>query len=118
MSGENTGELALKNLGGLRLGRRVRIQGIRPELLLALLIVSDLCRVQGLIAIVTHILDGLHMHNSLHYTGAAFDFVIDLTSDHEPWVVELRERLGVAFDVVDEGTHIHVEYQPHDRAGN
>ena len=110
------GEVALQNLGGLRLGRSIMIQGIRPELLLALLIISDLCRVQGLIAVVTSILDGLHMRNSLHYTGAAVDFQIDLTADHEPWVAELRERLGLAYDVIDEGDHIHVEYQPHNRA--
>lgn len=118
MSGEGTDELGLKNLGGLRMGSGILIQGVRPELLLGLMILSDMCMLKGTVVVITSILDGLHMRNSLHYTGAAVDFVIDLTSDHEPWVAELRTRLGLAFDVIDEGTHIHMEYQPHDRAGH
>lgn len=99
--------------GGVHLGTDVRLQGIRPELLVGLLIVSDMCIRQGLSAIFTHVLDGSHMKNSLHYTGAAVDFTIDLIEGRSAWVVELRERIGPAYDVIDEGTHIHIEYQPH-----
>ncbi len=115
---EDTEEgLQLKHTLGLRLGLGVRMQGIRPELLLALMILLDLCRETSTIVIVTAILNGAHMRNSLHYTGAAVDFVIDLAVERVPWVTELRDRLGVTYDVLDEGDHIHIEYQPHFGAG-
>ncbi len=103
----------LKNMDGLRLGARVRMQGVQPELLLALMVLSDLCRVSATMVIVTAILNGKHMENSLHYVGAAIDFVVDLVVDHEPWVQELRDRLGPNYDVIEEAGHIHIEYQPH-----
>ena len=113
MCGVQDDKLALRNGPGLRLARNVRMQGIRPELLLALMILSDLCSWSGTVVVVTHILDGKHMYNSLHYTGAAIDFVIVIELDRVVWVEELRSRLGEAYDVIDEGDHIHVEYQPH-----
>ena len=113
MRREREEEPKLKHTLGLRLGLNVRMQGIRPELLLALMILLDLCRETSTIVIVTSILNGAHMRNSLHYTGAAVDFVIDLAIERVPWVTELRDRLGVAYDVLDEGDHIHIEYQPH-----
>lgn len=96
----------------------VRTQGVRPEMLLGLIIISNLCSEYGISAVVTSILDGLHMHNSLHYTGAAVDFVIGDAPNRSVFASELRSRLGRDYDVIDEGDHIHVEYQPHDRAGN
>lgn len=99
--------------GGMRLALNVRTQGIRPELLLGLMIVSDMCTKYGAIVVITALLNGHHMKNSLHYTGAAVDFTLALVPDRDAWVVQLRESLGEAFDVIDEGTHIHIEYQPH-----
>lgn len=113
MAGVQDDRLVLKNGPGMRLGFDVRLQGIRPELLLALMILSDLCSWSGTIVIVTHILDGIHMRNSLHYTGAAVDFVTAIDVDRAIWIEELRDRLGVSYDVVDEVDHVHIEYQPH-----
>lgn len=98
---------------GLRLSGRVRIQGIRPELILGLMILSDLCNAMGTSAVLTSVLDGEHMTSSLHYTGAGADFISDLTENRDEWLAELRKRLGPDFDVVDEGDHVHIEYQPH-----
>ncbi len=100
-------------IGGIRLAASVKVQGVRPELLLGLLIITDLCNAWGVTALVTALLNGKHMLNSLHYTGAAVDFVSDLGVHRELFVEELRTRLGVTYDVIDEDTHIHVEYQPH-----
>ena len=104
--------------GGIRLASNVRVQGIRPELLVGLMIVSDLCWAYGIAAVVTSIVDGLHMRNSLHYSGAGVDFEIGDAPNRSVFASELRGRLGRDYDVVDEGDHIHVEYQPHERAGN
>ncbi len=106
-------DLRLACVYGLRLGARVRIHGIRPELLLALMILADFCRGSEIKPLVTSMIDGAHMNNSLHYVGAAFDFVSDLTEDRDAWLNELRMRLGRDFDVVDEHDHVHIEYQPH-----
>lgn len=99
--------------GGIRLAFNVRAQGVRPELLLGLIVLSGLCMKHGITAVVTAILNGKHMKNSLHYTGAAVDFTIPIGIRRSVFVDELIERLGDAYDVIDEGTHIHVEYQPH-----
>ncbi len=100
-------------LGGMRLALNVRMQGIRPELLLGLMVAAGLCVERGVKLVVTAILNGPHMKNSLHYTGAAVDFTINIVKGRGAFVDELRERLGAAYDVIDEATHIHVEYQPH-----
>ena len=113
MAEERTLESHLATTPGMRLALNVRLQGIRPELLLALMIVSDLCNVWSKSVIITTVLNGAHMHNSLHYTGAAVDFVVDLVVARSDFVDELRDRLGPDFDVIDEGDHIHIEYQPH-----
>lgn len=99
--------------GGFNLALNVRSQGIRPELLLGLMVLSDMCIRQGATVVVTAILNGPHMKNSLHYTGAAVDFTLAQVVDREMFVAELRSRLGETYDVIDEGTHIHIEYQPH-----
>ncbi len=105
-------ELHLASAYGLSLGALVRIQGIRPEMIFGLMIVSDLCRGTGAKALITSVVDGLHMINSLHYSGCGTDFILDLVEDREAWLVELKKRLGRDFDVIDEGDHVHVEYQP------
>ena len=59
-----------------------------------------------------------HEHNpkSLHHQGEAFDIrTRHMTSDfHLRFFKALKLRLDPrGFDTVDEGNHIHVEYQPH-----
>lgn len=103
----------MMNVGGIRMALNVRSQGLRPELVLGLLILSNLCIEWGVMAVITHLLDGHHMKNSLHYAGAGADFVVELGDRRSEFVDDLRDRLGRDYDVVDEGTHIHVEYQPH-----
>ena len=118
MGDEQKGKLHKLHPGGIRLKSTVRAQGIRPELLLGLIIISDLCREYGITAMVTSIVDGLHMRNSLHYSGAGVDFVIGQAPNRRVFASELRSRLGRDYDVIYGDDHIHVEYQPHDRAGN
>ena len=117
MGKKRKGSLDFTTSTGLRLGERVTLQGVRSELLLALMIVSDLCSVHNMILRVSAICNGRHMRNSLHYTGAAVDLVVDIGSVREAFMTELRYRLGPAYDAIDEGTHIHIEYQPHSAAG-
>jgi hypothetical protein len=50
----------------------------------------------------------------LHDDGLALDLrVWGFTDDERAQVAyEIQERLGVRWDVVDEVTHLHIEYDP------
>lgn len=58
--------------------------------------------------------EGEHQPGSLHYVGKAVDLrTRDLTSLQVVQLLgSLRAWLGEDFDVIDEGDHIHVEYDP------
>lgn len=94
----------------------VTIQGIRPELLFALLVADGVWRDLSLPELtVTSLLDGEHSRNSLHYLGCAADLRTRNISPYQiPQVIgRLKERLGDTYDIIAETNHIHVEYQPH-----
>ena len=65
-------------------------------------------------AVITSGNDGQHMQNSLHYADRAIDLRTWFipTKTRKLLVNELKDRLGKNFDVVDEGNHIHIEYDP------
>lgn len=65
---------------------------------------------------VTSTREGRHMVGSRHYSGEAFDFrapVVILDGGEVGYLLnEVRELLGADFDVVFEGDHFHVEFDP------
>ncbi len=72
---------------------------------------------QGLVqrdAVVTFTRNGVHKKDSLHYVGEAIDLrTRDLTAKQRAVATAaLQLLLGDDYDVIDEGDHIHVEYQP------
>ncbi len=91
-----------------------RIHGLRPEMILGVLIAEGVFRDNGHDLCITAGIDGKHMDGSLHYAGCA----VDLRTRDIPGVeVEIirkmmQDRLGVDFDVVIEGDHLHFEFQP------
>lgn len=101
----------------------VRVYGLRPEALLALMVAKDVCLTLGYTLLMTSIMEGTHMPKSLHLVGQAFDFWI--TQQVHPIATvghriqsALRQALTPDYDVVYEGStrtqgaHIHCEYQP------
>jgi hypothetical protein len=68
-------------------------------------------------AVVTFTTNGTHSPNSLHYSGNAVDLrTRDLTQAQINNIVEnLQEQLGDDYDVIFEGDHIHIEYDPPDQ---
>lgn len=56
---------------------------------------------------ITSIRDGNHSDGSLHYDGLAFDF-----RPGKAHMLVIKKALGKGWDVVDEGNHIHCEYDP------
>lgn len=70
--------------------------------------------VAGRDAIVTFTTNGTHSAGSFHYEGNAIDLrTKDLTTSQINEIVEdLVEKLGDEYDIVNEGDHIHIEYDP------
>lgn len=63
--------------------------------------------------VITSLNDGKHMNGSKHYVGQAMDLRIwGLEDKLEVVKEELKQVLGRDFDVVLEGDHFHIEYDP------
>ena len=91
----------------------VRVAGLRPEILLAVVAAERVCAEMGVDCVVTACVDGVHQAGSLHYCGLA----VDLRSrDFRPGnadkaIARLKQCLGTDYDVVLETDHIHIEFQ-------
>ena len=88
----------------------VKVGGLKPEMVLAYGII---CSVASSTCVITSAMEGQHMSGSLHYTGYALDirWPVGLTSK-KVFTAAVREALGADFDVVQEETHLHVEFDP------
>lgn len=96
----------------IHLKEGVRLIGLTPPMTLAIVIVAGVYEREGHELVVTSVTDGEHMRGSLHYVGAAGDFRVTEDMDGEDLRNRIAEALGADFDVVLEGDHIHVEWQP------
>lgn len=90
---------------------RVDLTGLKPETLLAILVVERVYDSFGEGLHLTSVNDGEHMPGSLHYVGFAFDCRL-ASRARSTITARCKDRLGSSFDVVQEATHLHVEYQP------
>lgn len=103
----------------IKLRPDVRMGGMKPETVLAMMIASQWCESRGWDMWVFSIGEGVHSPGSLHYVGYAFDCWPDATYQ-DAWafgkeiVDHLKALLGQDFDVVFERKplHVHVEFQP------
>ncbi|MEM8798865.1 MAG: hypothetical protein AAGF15_02165 [Pseudomonadota bacterium] len=99
----------------MQLKSGVRIAGIRPEMVLAILIIERVFADHAVPLVLTSLMEGRHRRASLHYLGCAVDFrrhQADEKYKTEAVDRDLRAALGGDFDVVLEPTHWHVEFQP------
>lgn len=91
-----------------------RVLGLRPEIVIAVMVANDVFQEAGFDCVITAGIDGSHSRGSIHYKGLA----VDIRTRHVPQlehpkiVAKLQERLGDDFDVVLEGDHLHLEYDP------
>lgn len=92
----------------------VRISGIRPELLLAIIAAERVFEKAGHDVTVTACVEGKHAANSLHYVGLAVDLRTKdiLPADALGIIARIKVALGDDFDVVHEVDHVHIEFQP------
>lgn len=89
--------------------------GVHPKLHKAMKLTDQLhLGYTGSEATFVHIMDGAHNKGSRHYVGLAFDLRIWRIEKDElaAFVRDLKLLLGEHFDVVNETSHIHVEYDP------
>ncbi len=92
----------------------VRLIGIRPELVIAVIAAERVYAVAGYDLTITACTDGKHSTGSLHYSGAAVDVrTRDVPAADVPTLAaQIRDCLGADFDVVIETDHLHIEHQP------
>ncbi len=99
----------------MKLKEGVNPTGLKPEILLAIIVSQSIYHRYGYELTLTSITDGAHNKNSLHYVGLAVDLRIRNIT-HEPMrreiCDEISDSLGSNYDVILEPTHIHIEYQP------
>ncbi len=98
----------------IRIKPGVRIEGIRPEIIMAINVAEALYIKHNTELVITSVVDRPHSSGSLHYVGQAVDLRISDLPRGEVGAIaaELRIALGRQFDVVVESDHIHVEFQP------
>ena len=89
----------------------VKVQGIRPELLLAIQVADGVYTSLGKELVITSLLDGTHSNTSLHYTGCGVDFRTRYftESDAKKAQNDIAGRLTSDYDVILESNHIHCE---------
>ena len=92
----------------------VRIHGIRPEMLLGLIIVAQVYEYYGYDCVITSVTDGTHSRGSLHYQGSAIDTRVNGIPTGKVNLITKKCKviMGDDFDIVLEKDHIHFEYQP------
>lgn len=91
----------------------VRVFGVRPEIVLALMVAKDVftSHGQGAAFVVTSIMEGVHSRASIHYTGGAADLRRPIIRAAEI-VADMKQKLGDDYDVILESDHLHIEFQP------
>lgn len=92
----------------------VRFVDIKPGILYAFPIIEEIYQHFGHECVITSLNDSKHMKGSLHYKGQAVDIRTRYFDSNTLAQVynELVRRLGKKYDVVLEGNHIHVEFDP------
>jgi len=105
----------------MMLKQGAKIEGLQPEILLALIIANDVYHMHGSRLVMTEGTGGDHMVGSLHYQGLAVDLRTSNINDSDKPVIlaELKANLGLEYDVIFEGAgtpneHYHIEFDPKD----
>ena len=92
----------------------VKVRGVQPEILLGIMVAKEVYYDAGQTFTITSVCDGKHSEKSLHYNGQAVDIrTRDLSGvTAQDIATRIKLRLGGDYDVVNEGDHIHIEFDP------
>lgn len=99
----------------MELKNGVTVLGLMPQMILALIAVKEEYDKYCTEVVITSGNDGHHANNSKHYTGAAIDIrTYSLPHPDNGIAIAdvLNKKLGRDFDVIFEGDHIHIEFDP------
>ena len=96
----------------LKFKEGVSIFGLQPEILWAIDRATEVFAQFGRDCVVTSARGDVHSRKSRHYSGLAVDLRIRHLGNPQAVADGLAQKIGEAFDVVLESTHIHVEYDP------
>jgi hypothetical protein len=98
----------------MKLKDGVKLQGVQWQMFAAAVKVEDIYDRYGHELTITSGTDGQHSAKSLHYKGLALDFrTRNVPATQLPKIErEIKQALGPDFDVVFEGDHFHVEFDP------
>ena len=97
----------------IRLKRGVKVQGLQPEMLLALMVAQAAFLEKAIQLVITSALDGQHSARSKHKLGYAVDL---RTRDMPPGDMALnlagkiKSALGNEYFVLLESDHIHIQF--------
>lgn len=91
----------------------VKVEGTVWQIFHAALIVEAVLKDYGTELTITSAKDGKHKDGSRHYDGRAIDVRTWKIKGREvEAAAKIKAKLGKDYDVVVEGDHIHVEYDP------
>ena len=97
----------------MRLKRGVKVQGLQPAMLLALMVAESAFQSRAIELVITSALDGHHSARSKHKLG----FAVDLrTRDMPPGDTalnlagQIKSALGGEYYVLLESDHIHIQF--------
>ena len=95
----------------------VQMQGVRSEIIFALNVADKVYDTYGKEMVITSANDGNHSTTSLHYAGCAVDLRTNYFENDvaKEVTTEIKNRLNIDYDVIFEGNHIHLEFQPRRR---
>lgn len=106
----------------LKFKKGVKVVGIRPEMMIFLIVALGVADDAGLAELwVTSVVEGKHRRGSLHFIGQGIDLRNrESTGELKRWPKKfterfartLRNRLTSEYDVVVSETNIHGEFQP------
>lgn len=95
-----------------------KLGDLAPQMNFALIILREIYEEEKIDLWITSIDDSRHSRGSLHYKGRAFDLRTRhmaggyTGSQAKRITAKIKSRLGKEFDVILEGNHIHLEYDP------
>ena len=96
----------------------VDLRGMQPQILVAMIAAERIYQEAGRELMITSVTDGKHMEGSLHYKGHAVDMrttAVGIPAETVQRIAaKVKSALGPQFDVVVEGDHLHVEFDPKD----
>jgi hypothetical protein len=88
--------------------------GVKPEILTAMLVANAIMARANQPFVVTSCTEAVHSPGSKHYVGYAFDFRLSSLGDaaNKDILAKMKASLTEEYDVILEENHFHVEFDP------